>query len=105
MNKKLLSRSFFHAILAVLYILGVAFLMKNGERIFGNDNNQSMLTPVALLLLFVISAAVMGILILGKPVLMYLENQKKDALVMLFYTVGWLAVAFLSLLSFFIFKF
>ncbi len=46
----------------------------------------------------------MGILILGKPILMYLENQKKDALTMLFYTVGWLVIVFLLFLLFAIFK-
>lgn len=98
MNKKLILRSFLHAILAVAYIFGVASLMQNGEKIFGKV--PGILGPVAFLLLFVLSAAMMGILILGKPILIYLENQKRDALMFLFATIGWL---FLFLILTFIF--
>ena len=105
MNKKLLGWSFLHAILAMLYILGVGLFMSHGAQIFGGDDSRSLLVPAAILLLFVISASVMGILILGKPILMYLENKKKDALTMLFYTIGWLAIEFLILLLVSIFVF
>lgn len=62
----------------------------------------SYLGPVAFLLLFILSAAVTGALILGRPVLLYLENQKTEAVRLFIYTIGWLVVftmmAFLVLL-------
>ena len=51
--------------------------------------------PIIMLSLLVVSAAVMAILVFGRPVLLYLDNKKKEALAMLFYTIGWLAVILL----------
>ncbi|MEK9183654.1 MAG: hypothetical protein AAB890_01090 [Patescibacteria group bacterium] len=51
--------------------------------------------PIIMLLLLVLSASIMGVLVFGRPILLYLDNQKKDALTMLFYTLGCLAVIFL----------
>ncbi|MFA6547336.1 MAG: hypothetical protein WCT11_00110 [Candidatus Magasanikbacteria bacterium] len=90
MNKKILGRSLLHAFLAVVYVFLIGMLMRNGEKIFGNDSK--LLGTMSFLLLFVISATVMGFLVLGKPILMYLENKKKEALWMFFGTLGWLVV-------------
>jgi len=49
--------------------------------------------PVAFLLLFVLSAAVVGALVLGKPALLYLDGEKKEALRTFFYTLGFLLLA------------
>ncbi len=72
------------------YTIVVAFIMQNAEAIFGKMDN--LLGPVSFLLLFVLSAAIVGALILGRPVIMYLEGQKKDAIKMFFRTVLWLIV-------------
>ncbi len=91
MNKKLILRSLAHAVIVIAYIFGVAFFMSNGERVFGGVSK--VFGSVAFLLMFVVSAAFMGILIFGKPIFLYLDNQKKDAVKFLFYTVGWLLAA------------
>jgi len=34
--------------------------------------------PIAFLLLFVVSAAITGFLVLGQPVMLYVDNKKQD---------------------------
>jgi len=89
-NSTLFLRSVLHSLAAFVYISGVAWLMFNGEKFFGKADNFWM--PVGLLLLFVLSATIVGSLVLGKPVLMYLDGKKADALRMLAYTVGCLFI-------------
>ncbi len=87
-------RSFAHALGTVAYIALVATVMSNAERIFGNAEGQgeAPLVGVAMLLLFVLSACVTSLLILGTPVRWYVDGRKQDAVQLLGYTVGWLAV-------------
>jgi len=73
-----------------VYVLLVALIITSGEQLFGGEEN--FLLPVSMLLLLVLSVAVVGVLIFGKPVFMYLDGQKKEAWTMLLYTIGWLAV-------------
>jgi hypothetical protein len=49
------------------------------------------LVPIAMLLLLVFSAALVGALIFGRPVLWYLEGRKQDSLRLL---AGTLAILF-----------
>jgi len=94
MNKKLFGHSLGHALLAYAYIFCIALFFNLGlEKMF--KSVPEFFAPIIMLLLLVLSASVMAILIFGKPVLLYLDNQKKEALTMLFYTVGCLAVIFL----------
>jgi hypothetical protein len=73
--------------------------MYNGEKLFGSQTN--ILQPIAILLLLVLSAAVMGLLIFGRPVILYLDGRKKDAFKFLGYTIGSLfliTIIFLAIL-------
>ena len=85
----------------VVYIALVALVMNNAERIFGKMDN--ILGMVAFLLLFTFSAAVVGSLIIGKPLTMFLGGQKKEAVWHLIATLGWLflflIVVFIVLLT------
>ena len=94
--QKLIQRSFLNALGVTAYVAVIATIMQNGEKIFGNMNQTT--GPIAFLTLFVLSAAVTGSLVLGKPVLMYLDNQKTDAIKLFLYTLGWLALAVVILL-------
>ena len=94
MNKKLLGRSFVHAFLAFLYIVGIAAFFHFGLAT-AFVRVPEFFAPVIILSLLVLSASIMAILVFGKPVLLYLDNQKKDAITLLFYTVSWLAIIFL----------
>lgn len=46
--------------------------------------------PLAFLMLFVLSAIIVGLLVLGRPVYLYINQSKDQATKLLFYTVGWL---------------
>jgi ABC-type Fe3+-siderophore transport system permease subunit len=50
-----------------------------------------ILVPIGFLMLFVLSAAVMGMLIFGAPVMLYIDGKKKEAVKLLAWTVGSLA--------------
>ncbi|MBX4187131.1 MAG: hypothetical protein KW802_02650 [Candidatus Doudnabacteria bacterium] len=77
-----------HAVLVLLYITLVAFVMTSAEHWFPKEDG--FLTPVAVLMLFVVSAAVTGTLVLGRPILMYWDGRRKEALQFFGYTIGWL---------------
>lgn len=81
--------SFFYSFGTLVYIILVATILSNGERIFGQVDN-TFFGPVAFLLLFTLSAAVVGGLILGKPIMLYLDNKKKEAVWMFLSSAGWL---------------
>ena len=78
-----------HSILAAGYVTLVATLLQNGHIIFGEKDNALM--PVAFLLLFVVSAAVMGMLVLGRPILWYLDGKKREAVELVGVTIASLA--------------
>jgi hypothetical protein len=86
----LATRSFLNALGTVAYITVVTQIIHHTEQFF-SDVNQT-LAPIAFLMLFVVSAAITGGLVLGKPALMYFNNQKMEAVKMFVYTIGWLAL-------------
>ena len=77
-----------HAVLVLVYVSLVAFVMSHAQMFLGPKDTAW--TPVAVLMLFVLSAAVTSSLVLGRPLLMYFDGQKKEALQFFVYTVGWL---------------
>ena len=81
---------FINALATVIYIVIVALIMANAEKIFGKM--KDVLGPTAFLLLFVISAAITGALVLGRPVLLYLDKKRQEAIRLFGYTVGWLLI-------------
>lgn len=93
-NKKLAKWAFVHSVGVTVYILLVALFMRNADRIFG-DLDKSIFGPALFLMLFVLSAAVVGSLIAGKPLMLYLDGKKKEAVTMLGYTILFLFLLFL----------
>ena len=79
-----------HAVLTLAYVSLVAFVMSHAQSWFPGPD--TWLTPVAVLMLFVLSAAITGTLVLGRPILMYVDGQKKEGLQFFGYTVGWLLI-------------
>jgi len=80
-----------------VYIFGVAWLGFHSQQIFGRDGS-SFFIPLFALLLFVISASVTSLLVLGKPIMLYLEGARKQAVILLLATLGWL-IAFLLVVA------
>ena len=94
--------AFLHALGILLYISLVGTLMSHGDSLFGHEDN-AFFTPIAVLALFTLSASVVGALVLGKPLQMYLDTKKKEAVALFMQTVGWLAGFTFVLLAILIF--
>jgi small-conductance mechanosensitive channel len=90
-------KSFINALGVLVYVSIVAFLIFNGEHIF--DNKPSFLIPLFMLLLFIISASVTGLLVMGKPIHLYLSGLKKEAFILLFATLVWLALFIVMIIT------
>ncbi len=97
-QNKLIQRSFLNAFGTVAYVSLISLVMSQGSKIFGEKDTA--VTPIAALSLFVLSAAVTGSLVVGKPLLLYIENQKSDAVKLFIYTLCWLGLFTLSLFIF-----
>ena len=93
MPQNLIARGFVNALLVVIYIFGVVNLMNY----LANFEDNESLMPVMFLTLFVTSAAITGSLVLGKPVLLYLNGQKKEAVTLLTYTLVSMVALFILL--------
>ena len=83
-------KSLVNAAGVLVYVSAIAWMLFNGEMIFGKASN--FLMPLLLLLLFIVSASITGLLVLGKPIHLYLSGLKKEAFILLFATLGWLVV-------------
>lgn len=81
-------QSFQNTMGAMAYIFLVSLIMTNGEKLFGKNN---LLAPFVILLLFSLSAAVVGGLVFGPAVLLILKNEKSEGIKSAFYSVAWLA--------------
>jgi hypothetical protein len=86
MNK----RTFLHAVAAEGYI----FLIASAMNFFSKHTQQQdiFLTPVVVLTLFTLSAAVMGYLFAFKPIQLYLDGKKAEGVRFFFHTVGFFAL-------------
>lgn len=86
MNKIiLLKQGLINSLGTLLYCGLVAYLMINGEGLFGKISG--VFGVMAFLMLFVLSAAIVGSLVLGKPIIYYLDGKKKEAILLLIDTI------------------
>lgn len=79
-----------HALGTTLYVVFVATFLTYASEIFGTGPDDTILIPIAMLMLFVVSAAVTGSLVLARPILWYLDGKKKEAISLLVTTIGML---------------
>jgi hypothetical protein len=101
MRKKLILSGLAFALGEAAYILLIALFMKYGNQYFGSGPN--ILGIMVFLMVFVFSAAISGALILGQPVLLYLENKKREAIELFGITLGWIFIFLVILLMFLVF--
>ena len=83
-------RSFAHAAGVFVYVAAAAWVMSSAQRLLGEQS--SFLVPVFVLLLFIVSATVTGLLVLGRPMQLYLDGLKREAIRMLVATLAWLVM-------------
>ena len=68
-----------YIILVISFIFSLRFLA---------PKEDTIIIPIAMLLLFVFSAALTGTLVFGKPILWYIDGKKKEAISLVGYTLG-----------------
>lgn len=85
----MIHKPFVHALLATGYISLVVLCMHYAPKMLGESD--SILVPVAMLSLFVLSAAIMGYLFLLQPAQLYLDGRKQEAVSFFLKTVGFFA--------------
>lgn len=91
---KIIKRAFVDALGTAAYIvLVVSFIFSLQIFSLQKDN---IIIPMAMLLLFVCSAAITGFLVFGKPVMLYIDGKKKEAISLLGCTIGILVLITLT---------
>jgi len=84
-DKDIFRNSLVNSLLVSIYVLLVASLMWKGDVIFGTMDQP--LGVATFLMLFTISAGIVGTLVLGKPLMLYLDGKKKEGVAMLISTL------------------
>lgn len=93
--KAYITRGFAHAAGVVLYVAGIAWFLANAKYIFGEQEPEGPFIPIFMLLLLIVSATTTGLLVLGKPIHLYLSGMKQEAIRLLLATLGWLMLSVL----------
>lgn len=89
-----------HALGAAAYILFVAFVMLRAISQIAPPPVSGALGIATFLLVFVISAAVMGLVLFARPVIWFLNGKKQEGLALALSTIGFLIV--IAVIIFFI---
>lgn len=97
-----MKKSFLYASSAILYIVGLVSLLNLAVHAL-QDKPETILIPMTMLSLFVLSASIMGFLFLSEPLSLLIENKKHEAIVCFAQIVGFFAcfVALFVILLFF----
>ena len=88
--KNSLKQSFIYSILAAVYVALVATFMTYSKNIF--NGADSALKGFAILILFSLSALVVATLLVGKPIMLYIDGKKKEAVYNLVASGIWLLI-------------
>lgn len=80
-----------NAVLTAIYIIIIASFMNYGSHLKLGQTN-TVFVPIAFLMLFVASASITGYLIFGKPVQIYIDGKKKEAINLLIHTLIYFSV-------------
>ncbi len=94
--KEIIKKAIINSFVTALYIILIAsFMFYLGQN---ESDAKSVFIPIAMLMLFVFSAAFTGSLVFGKPLMLYIDGKRKEALSLLFYTLGILLI--ITIISF-----
>ena len=87
---------FLNSLTAIIYIVCIILLIMYIPQVIGTGKDN-ILTPMAALSLFVLSAALMGYIFLYQPILMIVEGQKETGVKLFLKTVGIFACGTLAI--------
>lgn len=82
-----MKKPFLHALASALYIVIIVLVIQFFGSALKNQVN-TIIIPMTMLSLFVLSAAVMGYLFLSEPLYLLMENRKQEAIVFFGKVVG-----------------
>ncbi len=91
-QKNIVKNAFVNAGATAVYIILIASFFTHAKNIFGANGDNTTVIPIVMLLLLVISAAITGLAVFGRPVMWYLDGKKKEALRLVGYTIAFLAL-------------
>ena len=80
-----MKKQILYPFLAAGYIVAILVIISFGGKLLPE---QTLVIPIAMLGLFVLSAAVMGFLFLSEPIFLYTENRKQEAVSFFLKEVG-----------------
>ncbi|MCC6934208.1 MAG: hypothetical protein IT406_00730 [Candidatus Yanofskybacteria bacterium] len=95
MSSSITKNAIGNAVATAAYVVLIALFFSHAERIFGPEDPKTFLIPTVMLLLLVLSAAITGFLVFGRPVMWYIDGRKKEAIILLGQTLASLAVILL----------
>ncbi|MBS3092279.1 hypothetical protein J4466_02560 [Candidatus Pacearchaeota archaeon] len=95
---KIIKRAFIDSVGTAAYIILVVSFIFSLQVLAPKED--IVIIPIAMLLLFVSSAAITGFLVFGKSIMLYMDGKKREAILLLSYTIG---ILFLITLIAFIF--
>ena len=96
-NSKLLFHGLLFSLGVIVYIVPVSVIMRHGETIFGKM--QHFWGPVGFLMLFTLSAAIVGLLVFGRPAYLFFNGLKRESVKQASYTIGFLFVETVIILT------
>lgn len=83
----LMKKPFIYALAATLYIIVIVLVVQAVTSVL-KSQSETIIIPMTMLSLFVLSAAVMGFLFLSEPLYLLVENRKQEAIVFFAKVVG-----------------
>ena len=98
-KSQIITSALINSLSTAIYVMLIAILLYSGEQGFFEKMNSAFI-PIIMLMIFVFSAAFTGFLMLGKPVMWYLDNKKKEAVFLFFYTLAFFLIIILILFWF-----
>ena len=97
-NKEIVRYGLASASLAFFYIILIASFLTYIPSVVKYEVENSVLVPIIMLSLLVLSVAIMGTLIFGRPVLWYLDGKKGEAVRLLLGTIVFFFIYILIIL-------
>ena len=90
-----MKKPFLHALSATLYIVFVVLIIS----VFDGRPEETILIPMTVLALLVLSVAVMGFLFVYEPLRLFIENKRQEAVSFFGKTIGFFACFIVILLA------